>query len=187
MADDNKALFSQKIQELTDGEIDLAADFFADEFGSDETAVKSMRSSQAESPQAFTKTFNDADIDEEWLSDTESYDGQLAVDVFQTEDEMVITSAVAGVRSEDIDISMNGDMITIRGMRKPRFSEIEDDEFFIRECYWGGFSRSIILPLDVNTDEINATLEHGILTITMPKSKRSRNSKIEVVDISDEE
>ena len=90
---------------------------------------------------------------EEWLEE----DGQLSVDVYQTKDNIVIKSTIAGVKPEDIDISINNDMITIRGTRYQE-QTIDKEDFFYQECYWGNFSRSIILPVEVKTEEILAEL-----------------------------
>ncbi len=120
---------------------------------------------------------NENSTQEEWL--TEDYEGQLALDVYQTPNEIVIKSAIAGVRPEDIDISINNDLLTIRGKRH-QDETVKDEDYFYRECYWGGFSRSIILPLEVNTDAIEASFKNGILTITLPKIKKGKSINIAV-------
>jgi HSP20 family protein len=109
---------------------------------------------------------------EKWLE----LEGQLAVDVYQTESELVIQSAIAGIKPEYLDISMEGDMIEISGERKKPFEEGGD--YFSQECYWGHFSRQIILPVEVDPNKIGATLKEGILTIRMPKIQRERKRKI---------
>lgn len=115
--------------------------------------------------------------DSEWLQ--ENYDGQLSVDVYQTEKDIVIKSTIAGVKQDDIDISLNDDMITIRGIREPQ-EEIQKEDYFYQECYWGGFSRSIILPVEVRSDKAEAVLENGILTITLPKVNKIKTTTIKV-------
>ncbi|TFG35236.1 MAG: Hsp20/alpha crystallin family protein [Parcubacteria group bacterium] len=119
--------------------------------------------------------------DESWL--TENFDGQLSVDVYQTEKEIVVKSTIAGVAVEDLDISLHNDMLTIRGKRNKDY-EINPDDYFYQECYWGGFSRSIILPIEVKADEIAATLKNGILTVTLPKAQKS---SLKIVNIKEEE
>lgn len=178
--------FAKKIKELTLDEIQYTDDFFKQSFGNAESSLKTLKqTAQAGARRNITERFSDQDIDEEWLENSpDAYAGQLAVDVFQTDDAIIISSAVAGLRAEDLDISMNGDMITIRGMRTNKFEATQNDDYFIRECYWGGFSRSIILPVDILHDQVSATLENGILTITLPKAQRSRNGKISVVELS---
>jgi HSP20 family molecular chaperone IbpA len=105
-------------------------------------------------------------------------DGQLAVDVYQTDSELVIQSAIAGIKPEDLDIAVEGDLITIKGERRRPFGE--DGDYFSQECYWGQFSRQIILPIEVDPGRIDASLREGILTIKMPKIIRERKRKITV-------
>jgi len=121
--------------------------------------------------------------EEEWFaSDKEAYEGQLAVDVFQDKKNIFIKAAIAGVKPEDIEVDLNNDMVTIKGKRS--FSqEIKEEDYYIKECYWGGFSRSIILPVDIVNDSVRATVDNGLLTIVLPKSKRPRNTKIQVEKI----
>ena len=113
----------------------------------------------------------------DWLE--ENFDGQLAVDVFQTDKEVVIKSTIAGVRVEDLDISLNNDMLTIKG-RRQKDEEVPQENYFYQECYWGGFSRSIILPVEVKDEEITATLKNGILTIVLPKAEKSSSQVVKI-------
>ncbi len=117
----------------------------------------------------------------DWLS-TESFEGQLAVDVYQTPREIIIKSTIAGVRPEDIDISVNNDMVTIKGVRRAA-ETVAEEEYFYKECYWGGFSRSIILPVDIRDDRVEATLKNGVLTVVLPKAGKS---KVKVVRVKEE-
>ena len=107
-------------------------------------------------------------------------DGQLSVDVYQDARSIYIKSTIAGVEPEDIDISFDNDMITIRGKRR-QDRTIRAEDYFYQECYWGGFSRSIILPVDVQEEKIKATIKNGILTIELPKAKK-RDINITVKD-----
>lgn len=112
--------------------------------------------------------------------ETESaQEGQLTIDVYQTESEIVIKSTVAGVSPNDIDITITNDMITIRGMRE-RDEDISPENYYYQECYWGPFSRSVILPVDVEAEKVEASLKNGILTIRLPKAERERTKKIPV-------
>ncbi len=112
-----------------------------------------------------------------WLE--ERYDGQLAVDVFQAGDDIVIQSTVAGVKSEDLDVSISNDLVTIRGVRH-RDIEPADENYYTQECYWGGFSRSIVLPVDVLSDKADASMKNGILTITIPKVRSAKTQVLKV-------
>lgn len=138
-------------------------------------AERQERSPQAEAP---------VENQDEWLAD--KFEGQLAVDVYQTEDDIVIQSTLAGVRVEDIDIAVNNDMVTIRGIRQ-RDSQVRPEDYFYQECYWGGFSRSIILPVDVRSDRVEATLKNGVLTVILPKADKPRAKSIKVVEEFDDE
>ena len=130
----------------------------------------------AHDPSAF---FAQSIAGDEWFK--EKNEGQLAVDVHQTKDMLIITAPIAGVRPEDLDISIHNDMITIRGKRN-HSSAIADEDYFYRECYWGSFSRSIILPTDVKADMVEATLKHGILTILLPKATTARLIKVRGIE-----
>ncbi len=105
-------------------------------------------------------------------------EGQLAIDVYQTENELIIQSAIAGVKPENLDISMESDVLTIRGNRE-RLSE-QEENYFTQECYWGPFSREVILPVEVDPGRVEATMKEGILTIRIPKILRERKRKINV-------
>lgn len=100
-----------------------------------------------------------------WFGDEK--EGQLSVDVFREGDALVVRSTVAGAKPENLDIAVNGDLLTIRGTREDR-REINEDDWFHQECHWGAFSRSLILPVDVVADRADATLRDGILEIRIP-------------------
>jgi HSP20 family protein len=99
----------------------------------------------------------------------QSQEGQLAVDVIETPTEMIIRTAIAGVKPEDIDIHVTDDLVTIRGERE-RFQERHDATVHFEECFWGGFSRSIVLPTHVLPNEAQASMKNGVLTLTIPKA-----------------
>ncbi len=113
------------------------------------------------------------------LAPQEDGEGQLTIDVYQTDTDIVIKSTIAGVKPEDLDVSIVNDMITIRGERK-QDEEVTQDNYYYQECYWGGFSRSVILPVDVLADKVEASMKNGILTIRMPKADTTRTKKIQV-------
>ena len=113
----------------------------------------------------------------DWLD--ENYEGQLSVDVYSTDKEIVIKSTIAGVQTEDIDISVNNDMLTIRGQRQNE-ADAKLEEYYYQECYWGSFSRSIILPVEVDSDKVAASLKNGVLTIRLPKVRKTKNISVKV-------
>lgn len=106
-------------------------------------------------------------------------EGQLTIDVFQTEDDVVIQSTIAGVSDKDLDISVTNDMVTIKGARAPE-QKIKPSDYYYQELYWGAFSRSIILPVDVDADSAKASMKNGILTIRLPKLDSIKTKKIRV-------
>jgi len=110
----------------------------------------------------------------------EEEEGRLTVDVYQTDDEIVIVAPVAGVSPDDIDISLSGDMITIKGKREMNPKENEVD-YLYQECFWGSFSRTIILPSEIDPEKVKATLKEGILKIHLPKVKKEKVKKIKIV------
>lgn len=104
-------------------------------------------------------------------------EGQLLVDMFETDGAIVVRSFVAGVEPEHIELSMHNDMLTIRGTRTD-IEEIHDDRFFHRECHWGTFSRSVIIPKAVDAGRIRALFKHGVVTVILPKFETADSSFI---------
>lgn len=121
---------------------------------------------------------DDNEIKEDSILDDEE-DGQLAVDMYQTPGEIVIKTMVAGVKPEDLDISITRDMVTIRGKRIET-NEENGSDFFHKELYWGSFSRTIVLPAEVEIEEAEASEKHGLLTLVLPKIDKNRQSKLKV-------
>jgi HSP20 family protein len=105
--------------------------------------------------------------------------GELAVDVYQTPDAIVIKAFVAGVQPQSIDVSLSREMVTITGTREDE-REVEEDSYFQRELYWGSFSRTILLPEEVDVDMAEASEKHGILMIRLPKINKKRQAKLKV-------
>jgi len=95
-------------------------------------------------------------------------DGQLAIDVYQTKDFFVVQAPVAGIKPEDLNISVENDFLIIKGKRE-KTEEIQEKDYFYQECYWGSFSRKVSLPENLDSSKIKASLKKGILTVKMPK------------------
>lgn len=114
-----------------------------------------------------------------WIHNHE--EGELSVDIFETDENIFLAAPIAGVKTDDIDITLHHDLITIRGKRTldPEMSRRQPIH---RECYWGNFSRSVILPVEVYTEESTASLKNGILTITLPKAKKTKKIKVHSTD-----
>ena len=118
------------------------------------------------------QTLGNSDLDSE-------EEGQLAIDMYQTPNEIVIKTMVAGVKPEDVDISITRDMVTIRGKREDSH-EFSGDDFFHKELYWGAFSRTIVLPQEIEVEEAEATNKNGLLTLKLPKIDRNKQAKVKV-------
>lgn len=105
--------------------------------------------------------------------------GQLTVDIYHTPNDIVIQSAIAGAKPEDIDVNVTPDSISIAGSRRQE-AESPDVEYLHQECYWGKFARSIILPEEVDPENANVNFKNGILSVRLPKTNRKKGKKLEV-------
>lgn len=119
-----------------------------------------------------------SDLTERWLDDSAS-EGQLLVDVAQTDKQIIVKAAMAGVQPEDLDISLHNDLLTIKGKREEA-QEQKGADYVYQECYWGSFSRSLVLPAEVDNKKIQAVLENGVLTVTLEKVGPARSIKVTV-------
>jgi len=106
-------------------------------------------------------------------------EGELTIDMYQTHDELVIQSAIAGVKPEHLDVTIEKDMVTIKGERERQFVE-ESENFFHQECYWGRFSRQVLVPVDIDASRAQATIKEGILTIRIPIIEQEKTKKVTV-------
>jgi HSP20 family protein len=115
-------------------------------------------------------------------ADSESWfgkEGELAIDVYQTDTEIVIQSAIAGVRAEDLDIQIENDVVTIRGMRSNP-NEQEEKEYFHEECFWGPFARQVFLPEEIDVKNVEAAMKEGIFSLRLPKMRREQSKKVKI-------
>ena len=147
-------------------EDDLAAAFLNDDLG-----VSEDTSTSAPAPVA---------ADDNWEDEADDLMGQLAVDVFETEEELIIKARTAGVDRNDLDVSISDGILTISGT----LSSGEDTDvrnWHIQECYWGEFSRTLALPVAVKEESVKAELKDGVLTISFEKVKQEKAKKIQVL------
>lgn len=114
----------------------------------------------------------------DWLA--EDYEGQLAIDAYQTEDEIVIKAPIAGVQANDLEVAVTDEMVTIKGERQDEHSQTRDN-YFSQECYWGTFSRSYVFPVAVDADKAEAALKNGLLTVRVPKLEKTRARSLTVI------
>lgn len=112
-----------------------------------------------------------------WL--THHDEGELAVDVYETAKAIFVKTAIAGVKPEDLKLTLAADVLTIKGRRHEKMSENARQHYFTRECHWGAFSRTIILPAEIKTDKAEAIFKNGILLIKLPKKSNEIKLKIE--------
>lgn len=117
---------------------------------------------------------------DDWDEDSDMVPGQLAVDVYETKEKLVVKGRVAGVNKSDLDVSIADNTLSIRGTLSAG-NEDDVENYFVQECYWGEFSRSIALPVPVKEDEIEAVLKDGVLTISFTKMKQDSVKKIQVL------
>ncbi|HVU06332.1 MAG TPA: Hsp20/alpha crystallin family protein [Candidatus Paceibacterota bacterium] len=128
------------------------------------------------------EAIEEADADARGILDESEEEGQLTVDVYQTPEEIVLKTMVAGVRPEDLDINITRDMVTIKGKREES-AEVHDHDYFHKELYWGSFSRTIMLPEEIEVEEAEAIERHGLLTIKLPKVDKSKQNKLRVKSV----
>ena len=156
-------------------EDDLAAAFLG---GDDEEIVAPVETE--ETVEDVPEPSEEEPGDEEW-ENTDEFPGQLAVDVYETADKLVVKARTAGISKSDLDVSISDNILTISGV----LSGGEDEQttrWHIQECYWGEFSRTIALPVQVREDEnsVKAELKDGVLTITFEKEKTEAPKKINI-------
>ncbi len=116
-----------------------------------------------------------------WMEE-ENEEAELAVDVYQTPTDIVVQTFVAGVRPENLDLTIARDMITISGKREENRT-INEENYFTKELYWGKFSRTILLPQEIEPEEAEATEKHGLLTIRLEKIDKEKKTSIKVRSI----
>ena len=160
-------------------EDDLAAAFLGDE---EEPMAPVENTEQPVEEVAMVEEEVSEPVEEdEWANDTDDFPGQLAVDVYETADKLVVKARTAGISKSDLDVSISDNILTISGV----LSGGEDEQttrWHIQECYWGEFSRTIALPVQVREDEnsVKAELKDGVLTITFEKEKTEAPKKISI-------
>lgn len=113
------------------------------------------------------------------FKDEEEIVGQLAIDMYQTEKDVVIKAPVAGVSPDKLDIMITDEIVGIKGTREEN-KEASDDRYYTQECYWGSFARTISLPTLVVPDKAEASFKDGILTIKAPKASQSKMRKLKI-------
>jgi HSP20 family protein len=116
--------------------------------------------------------------DEHWMNHVED-EGQLAVDVYQTDDALVLVAPIAGVAEANLEVAITDEIVSIRGTRSQE-NQVPPDNYFVQECYWGSFSRSYVLPVAIDPDNAAASLRDGILTIRIPRVEKSKTRVLKI-------
>ncbi|MEI8174795.1 MAG: Hsp20/alpha crystallin family protein [bacterium] len=116
-----------------------------------------------------------------WIEE-ENEEAELAVDVFQTGSDIVIETMVAGVKPEDLELSIARDIVTISGLREEH-RNVDEENYFTKELYWGKFSRTISLPAEVEPEEVEAVEKHGLLTIKIKKVDKEKKNSVKIKSI----
>lgn len=130
----------------------------------------------------FKKIKTQVPVEKGWLS-SQKPEAKLSIDLYETDDNLVIQSTIAGVKADDLNIAVENGMLSIRGSRKkPEESSSLQKKYLYQECYWGAFSKKIILPEEVDPSQVQATIKEGVLTISIPKVKRKEKRKIEIIE-----
>lgn len=150
-------------------EDELAAAFLNDDSLADDASVAAPQQ-QSDTPAAD---------DASWEESEEDFPGQLAVDVYETDEQLVVKARTAGVNKEDLDVSISDGILTISGTLSSG-DDTAATNWHIQECYWGEFSRTLALPVAVKEDEVAAVLKDGVLTITFAKVKQEQAKKITI-------
>ncbi len=131
--------------------------------------------SDNESENEIEKELEEISLDEI----SEESEGELAIDVYNTPSSLIIESAIAGVNPDDIDVSISPESVTIKGKREKE-EKVKAENYIHQECYWGKFSRTIILPQEIDPDKAQANIKNGVLKITLPKLNKSKTKKVKV-------
>ena len=147
------------------------------------TGTISMSDEEEEDVKKYTKGVNknDKKSGNSWIEE-ENEEAELAVDLYQTPTHIVIQTMVAGVRPDDLELTIARDMVTVRGKREESRT-IDEENYFTKELYWGKFSRTISLPVEVEPEEVEATERHGLLTIKLQKVDREKKNSVKVKSI----
>lgn len=143
-----------------------------DEASFAEAFAKADSVSPADPPTGAAENATPAD----WESD---YEGELAVDVYETPDELIVKAPIAGVAPHQLDIQINEHQLTIRGERED-IHQLDADSVFFQECYWGSFSRTVPIPIAVRARDAKASIKHGLLTIRLPKEESAKRHRLQV-------
>ena len=145
----------------------------------DELAAAFLNDDELETTESQSET-SGTPSESSWEESEDDFPGQLAVDVYETDEELIIKARTAGVNKDDLDVSISEGILTVSGTLSSG-DDVEANNWHIQECYWGEFSRTLALPVPVKEEEAKAALKDGILTISFPKIQQKTATKIQIV------
>ncbi|MCX6702583.1 MAG: Hsp20/alpha crystallin family protein [Candidatus Wolfebacteria bacterium] len=145
----------------------------------EEAEEEKEESEDEDDEEVEVETETDEDEAEEDASEIDETEGQLTVDVYETPTSYVVKSALAGISPDKLDISITSEGVTIRGTREQE-EKVKSASYLHQECYWGKFSRSIILPQEIDPNKSTANLKNGVLKISMPKINKVKQKKLKI-------
>ncbi len=157
-------------------------DFGGDEFESKPVKNKNMnikKDLKEEKSEDAKETVVSGEAEKSLAEDFDDFEGQLTIDVYQTPNNIVIESTIAGVNQDDLDIAITPDSVTVKGERHKE-EKTKKEDYLYQECFWGRFSRSIILPQEIDPDRSQASVKNGVLKIILPKLDRRKEKKLRV-------
>lgn len=179
MLKEKKSFFERLAGSISvDDEDEPIVDFDHEEDEGEELPIKHVGNKAKLSMPASKTRIAHIEDDEE----VDMEEGELSVDVYQTSNELIIEAMVAGVKPEDLHLSITRDMVTIKGRRDGN-TQVTHDDYFYKELYWGSFTRTILLPHEVEIEEAEAVEKHGLLIIRLPKVDKARQTKLKVKSI----
>lgn len=184
MLKEKKSFFERLAGSISVEDEDDSVDFVAPQIEDEpeeEVSIKHVGSKAAPAHQMARPKHHvvEEEADEE---EVDMEEGELSVDVYQTNSEIIIEAMVAGVKPEDLHLSITRDMVTIKGRRDGN-TQVNHDDYFYKELYWGTFTRTILLPHEVEIEEAEAVEKHGLLIIRLPKVDKARQTKLKVKSI----
>lgn len=188
MLKEKKSFFERLAGSISVDDEDNDLDFVREEEAEEEVPVKHVggKAAKGDAPTSRSRAHaasasHIAHIEED-EDGVDLEEGELSVDVYQTQNEIIIEAMVAGVKPEDLHLSITRDMVTIKGRRDGN-TQVTGDDYFYKELYWGSFTRTILLPHEVEIEEAEAVEKHGLLIIRLPKVDKARQTKLKVKSI----
>lgn len=178
MADSNKDFF-EKLAGVEADNAAVEAAVYREEEETIEAQLVRAQADDAPPTEIEPSVVDSGDADDLLGDDFEDAEGHLTIDVYQNLENITIESTIAGVGPDDIDIAITPESVAIKGRRERR-EKIKKGDYLHQECFWGKFSRSIILPQEIDPDRAHASLKDGVLKIVLPKIHRDRTKKVKV-------